>query len=49
MITNPELMIKEDPIAKALLKEFLAPMANQHITDDNAYKILEFFRQHDSK
>lgn len=49
MITNPELMIKEDPIAKALLKEYLAPMANQHITDDNAYKILEFFRQHDSK
>lgn len=49
MITDPERMVKEDPIAKALLKEYLAPMANQHITEENAYKILEYFRQHDSK
>lgn len=49
MISNPELMVKEDPIAKALLKEYLAPMANQNIDDANAMLILEYFRSFDSK
>lgn len=49
MILNPEVMVKEDPIAKELLATFLAPMANQHMTEDQARKILEFFRQNDSK
>lgn len=49
MIMNPEQMVKEDPVAKELLAEFLAPMANQHITEDQARKILEYFRQNDSK
>ena len=49
MITNPELMVKEDPIAKALLKEYLAPMANQNVSDEDAYKLLDYFRQYDSK
>jgi mono/diheme cytochrome c family protein len=49
MIMNPEQMVKEDPVAKELLAEYLAPMANQHITEDQARKIVEFFRQNDSK
>lgn len=49
MISNPELMVKEDPIAQALLKEYLAPMANQNIDDANAMLILEYFRSFDSK
>lgn len=49
MIMNPEQMVIEDPVAKELLAEFLAPMANQHITEDQARKILEYFRQNDSK
>lgn len=49
MIMNPEQMVKEDPVAKELLAEFLAPMANQNITEDQARKIVEYFRQVDSK
>lgn len=44
MILNPEQMVKEDHIAKALLAEYLAPMANQNMTEDQARKILEYFR-----
>lgn len=45
MILNPEEMIKSDPIAKQLLVEAnLAPMANQHLTEDQARKVLEYFR-----
>lgn len=45
MILNPENMVKEDPVAKKLLVEHnLAPMANQHLTEDQARKILEYFR-----
>jgi mono/diheme cytochrome c family protein len=45
MILNPEKMIVEDPVAKKLLVEYnLAPMANQHLTEEQARKILEYFR-----
>lgn len=44
MILNPEQMVKEDPIAKQLLAEFMAPMANQNLTEEEARKVLEYFR-----
>jgi len=44
MILNPEVMVVEDPIAKQLLAEYKAPMANQNLTEDQARKILEYFR-----
>ena len=44
MILDPEKMVKEDPVAKELLKRYLAPMANQSLTQDEARKILEYFR-----
>jgi mono/diheme cytochrome c family protein len=45
MILNPEEMVKSDPIAKQLLVEAnLAPMANQHLTEEQARKVLEYFR-----
>ena len=44
MILDPEKMVKEDPVAMELLKRYLAPMANQSLTDDEARKILEYFR-----
>ena len=45
MILNPEEMVKEDPIAKKLLVEYnMAPMANQNLNEDQARKILEYFR-----
>jgi len=45
MILNPEEMVKKDPIARQLLIESnLAPMANQNLTEEEARKILEYFR-----
>ncbi len=45
MILNPEKMTQSDPIAKQLLIEAnLAPMANQNLTEEQARKILEYFR-----
>lgn len=45
MIINPEEMILEDPIAKQLLMEANgAPMANQNVSEEDARKILEYFR-----
>ena len=45
MILNPEEMTKKDPIAKQLLIEANgSPMANQNLTEDEARKVLEYFR-----
>ena len=45
MILNPDKMVQQDPVAKQLLVEHnLAPMANQNLTEDQARKILEYFR-----
>ena len=44
MILNPDEMVQKDPIAKALLAEYLSPMANQNLTEDEARAILEYFR-----
>jgi cytochrome c len=45
MILNPEEMVKSDPIARQLLIEAnLAPMANQHLTEEQARAVLEYFR-----
>ena len=44
MILNPEVMVVENEAAKQLLIEYSAPMANQSLTEDEARKILEYFR-----
>ncbi|WP_299434248.1 cytochrome c [uncultured Maribacter sp.] len=45
MIINPDKMIKEDPIAKALLKEYNnAIMFNQNLSEEDARSILEYLR-----
>ncbi|MBE7685693.1 c-type cytochrome [Tenacibaculum piscium] len=45
MILNPEEMLKKDPIAKELLVKFKGvPMANQHLTKEDARQVLEYFR-----
>ncbi len=44
MILNPEEMVEKDPVAKELLTRYLAPMANQNLTQEEARKILEYFR-----
>ena len=49
MILNPEVMVAENPIAKKLLAEYLAPMANQNLTEKEARAILEYFRTKTTK
>lgn len=45
MIINPEVMVKEDPLAKQLLIEYNgSPMANQGLSQDEVRAILEYFR-----
>ncbi|MEN1783921.1 MAG: cytochrome c [Bacteroidota bacterium] len=45
MILNPDGMLKEDPIAKALLKEYNnAIMLNQNLSQEEARSILEYLR-----
>ncbi len=49
MIMNPNEMVEKDPVAKALLAEYLAPMSDQSMSKDDARAILEFFRSRDNK
>jgi hypothetical protein len=42
-------MVKEDATAKALLGEYIAPMANQNLSEDDARSVLEYFRQYDAQ
>jgi len=44
MILNTEEMLAKDPVAKALIAEYNAPMAQQKLSKDDARAILEFFR-----
>ncbi|MCF6296566.1 MAG: c-type cytochrome [Flavobacteriaceae bacterium] len=44
MILNPEEMSAKDPVAKALLAKYNAPMANQSLKEADARAILEYFR-----
>jgi mono/diheme cytochrome c family protein len=44
MILNPEVMIVKNATAKALLVKFNAPMANQHLNQEQARAIYEYFR-----
>ncbi|WP_372744328.1 cytochrome c [Lutibacter sp.] len=44
MILNPEVMVAENATAKQLLAEYLSPMANQSLTEQEARLILEYFR-----
>lgn len=49
MMLNPEVMIQEDETAYALFAEFLTPMANQGLTEEQARAILEYFRSVDAE
>ena len=47
MVLNPDRMVQEDPTAKELLAQYMAPMANLNLTQDEARTVLEYFRQND--
>lgn len=44
MILNPEEMIQKHPDVKAMLGQFMTPMPNQHLTEDEARAVLEYLR-----
>ena len=44
MISDPEKLVKEDSMAKEHLTRYLAHLANQSLNEDEARKILEYFR-----
>ncbi len=49
MITDPDKMLKEDPVAKALLKKFNGTrMTNQGVSKEEAKEILAYLRQNDA-
>lgn len=50
MITNPDTMVQNDPVAKALFEEFNhTQMTNQGLTDQEAREVLEYFRKNDAQ
>lgn len=49
MILNPTEMTMKDPVARELLATYIATMANQNLTQDDARAVLEYFRSYDSK
>lgn len=49
MITNVDVMLDQDPVARKLLEECLVRMPNQNISVDEARDILEFLRHNDEK
>jgi mono/diheme cytochrome c family protein len=46
-VTNTEEMLVKDAKAQSMLEVCLVQMPNQHLTDDDARKMLEFMRQND--
>jgi mono/diheme cytochrome c family protein len=49
MILNPGEMVQNDPIAKELLAQHSVSMTFQNVTQEDARKILEYFRSEDAK
>ncbi len=45
MVLNPAEMIEKHPEAKKKFAEFMTPMPNQNISEDEARAILEYFRR----
>ncbi|HSE83454.1 MAG TPA: cytochrome c [Thermodesulfobacteriota bacterium] len=48
-LKSPETMIYTDPIAKEMLKEYLVPMPNQGLTDEDIDALISYFKHEDSK
>ena len=45
MMLNPEEMLKRHPDARALLAEYMTPMPDQQLTEDDARAVLEYLRE----
>ncbi|NBC82407.1 MAG: c-type cytochrome [Bacteroidetes bacterium] len=49
MITNTDVMLEEDPVARKMLEECLTRMPNQGLTIGDARDVLEYMRKNDMK
>lgn len=45
MMLNPEEMLQRHPEARAMLAEYMTPMPNQQLTENDARAVLEYFRE----
>ena len=48
-ILHPEIMVKEDPIARKMMAEYNLQMANQGLTPDEARAVIEYFKKLDEE
>lgn len=47
-ITNTQEMLQKDPLAQAQLEQFMTPMPDQKLTDQDARNVYEFMRRNDA-
>lgn len=47
-LKSPDTMVFSDPIAKEMLKEYLVPMPNQGLTDEEVDILVEYFEYEDA-
>lgn len=48
-ISNPDPMIDQDPELQAQLEECMVRMPNQNLSEEDAFAVLEYMRQNDTK
>jgi len=48
-IKSPDTMVFSDPIAKELLAEYMVPMPNQGLTDQEVIEVITYLKYEDSK
>jgi len=48
-IKSPDTMVFTDPIAKELLAEYMVPMPNQGLTDQEVIEVITYLKYEDSK
>lgn len=45
MVVNPDSMVRSDSTARAMLAEYMVPMPDQGVTDEEARALFEYFRR----
>ena len=49
MMFNPDEMVQKHPEVKAMLAQFMTPMPNQNLTEDDARAVLEYLRDNQTE
>ncbi|HWP39070.1 MAG TPA: cytochrome c [Gemmatimonadales bacterium] len=45
MVTNPDSMLKADPVARQLFAQYMTPMANMNVSREEALALYEYLRR----